>query len=137
MEQPQIFSQRPDRDEYWFHEGCFVTELVNSPVDEALSVARIRVPPDGKTRWHALAGISERYVILAGHGEVELGGHPPRPVTAHDVVLIPPDCPQRICNTGAADLEFLALCTPRFVPEAYRDLDDSAPRSPDGAESDS
>jgi hypothetical protein len=38
-------------------------------------------------------------------------------------VLIPPDAPQRIANTGAGDLEFHCLCTPRFRPEAYVDLE--------------
>jgi mannose-6-phosphate isomerase-like protein (cupin superfamily) len=36
-----------------------------------------------------------------------------------DRILIPPGTPQRITNTGARDLVFDCLCTPRFVPEAY------------------
>jgi oxalate decarboxylase/phosphoglucose isomerase-like protein (cupin superfamily) len=40
------------------------------------------------------------------------------------VVLIPPGAAQRISNTGDDDLVFLAICTPRFVREAYRDVDD-------------
>ncbi len=116
-----IIRRRPEHDEYWFREGCFVTELSNSSNDEELSVARIRVPPGGQTRWHRLIGTIERYVILAGQGEVELGDQPATQVTTHDVVIIPPDCPQRIRNTGDQDLEFLALCTPRFRPEHYLD----------------
>jgi oxalate decarboxylase/phosphoglucose isomerase-like protein (cupin superfamily) len=38
-------------------------------------------------------------------------------------VYIPPGCPQRIANIGAADLVFLAICTPRFVRDAYEDLE--------------
>jgi mannose-6-phosphate isomerase-like protein (cupin superfamily) len=44
-------------------------------------------------------------------------------VNPGDVVLIPPACPQRIANLGDTDLIFLAICTPRFRPEAYEDLD--------------
>lgn len=39
------------------------------------------------------------------------------------MVLIPPMCRQRIANIGIEDLVFLAICTPRFVQEAYEDLD--------------
>ena len=124
MHPPFIVRKRPERDEYWFREGCFVTELSNSGDDEALSVARIRVEPGGVTRWHALDDIVERYVILAGQGEVELGDEPAWAVGVHDVVVIPPGCPQRIRNTGQSALLFLALCTPRFTPQRYRDLDE-------------
>ena len=30
--------------EFWFEEGCFITELSNTPDDPAVSVARARVP---------------------------------------------------------------------------------------------
>jgi oxalate decarboxylase/phosphoglucose isomerase-like protein (cupin superfamily) len=39
------------------------------------------------------------------------------------VVLIPPACRQRIANTGAGDLVFLAICTPRFSYDAYEELE--------------
>lgn len=35
--------------------------------------------------------------------------------------------PQRIANLGDGDLVFLALCTPRFVSEAYQDAEDKPP----------
>ena len=125
VRQTLIIRNRPEHHEYWFREGCFVTELSNAPEDEDLSVARIRVPPGGQTRWHRLSGTVERYVILAGEGEVEMGDQPPTRVITHDVVIIPAACPQRIRNTGDQDLEFLALCTPRFRPEHYRELDEA------------
>ena len=49
----------------------------------------------------------------------------PQRVGPGDVVLIPPDCRQRIKNVGGTDLLFLAVCTPRFRPEAYEDIDPS------------
>ena len=110
--------------EYYFKEGCFITELHNTPKDPSVSVARARVEPGCTTRWHSLEGIDERYVIIEGCGRVEIGDHPPQEVQAGNVVLIPADCRQRITNTGASDLLFLAVCTPRFVAAAYRDLED-------------
>lgn len=111
-------------DEYFFREGCFIAELHNTPEDPAVSVARARVAPGSTTRWHSLDGIDERYLIAEGCGRVEVGDHPPQEVRAGGVVLIPAGCRQRITNTGASDLIFLAVCTPRFVPAAYRDLQD-------------
>lgn len=108
-------------DEYYFQEGCFITELHNSPEDPALSVARARVEPGSTTRWHSLTGVHERYLILAGEGRVEIGDDPPRWVQPGEVVLIPPGCRQRITNTGETDLIFLAVCTPRFIPTIYHD----------------
>jgi len=45
-------------------------------------------------------------------------------VTLGDTVIIPPQCPQRIENTGTEDLIFLAICTPPFKGENYVDIDD-------------
>ena len=119
---PAILPCDPSR-EYWFAEGCFILELSNSADDPALSIARARVLPGGVTRWHVLHDITERYVIERGTGVVEVGELPAQNVRPGDVVLIPPGCRQRIRNTGLDDLVFLALCTPRFVPEAYEDID--------------
>ena len=110
-------------DEHWFEERCHISEWSNSPADPELSVARARVEPGITTRWHALSGITERYVILEGSGQVEVGEAPAQPVQTGDVVIIPPDVRQRIANTGPEDLVFLALCTPRFDPASYRDLE--------------
>lgn len=119
---PRILPHTPSA-EYWFEEGCFVLELLNDANDPQLSIARIRVPVGGTTRWHLLAGITERYVLQAGHGRVEVGDLAPCDVAPGDVVVIPPGVRQRIANTGSEELVFLALCTPRFVREAYESLD--------------
>lgn len=107
--------------EYFFHEGCHIIELDNEASDPALSIARARVEPGKTTRWHTLQHTVERYVIISGDGLVEVGTEPARAVSAGDVVIIPANCRQRIHNNGADDLIFLALCTPRFVPENYLD----------------
>lgn len=112
-------------EEYWFEEGCWIAELSNSVDDPALSIARARVPEGGSTRWHRLHGVTERYVILSGHGVVEIGDQAPRKVSEGDVVHIAGGVAQRIHNRGAQDLIFLALCTPRFTTEAYEDIDEA------------
>ena len=107
-------------DEYFFAgEECFVFEASNVPEDPQASIARIRVEPGGRTRWHRLQGTVERYYILEGRGLVEVGEIPPTEIGAGDVVLVPPMCRQRIENIGSGDLVFLAICTPRFLMDAY------------------
>jgi mannose-6-phosphate isomerase-like protein (cupin superfamily) len=109
--------------EYYFREGCYITELSNSPEDAEVSIARARVEPGRTTRWHRLCAITERYVILEGEGRMEVGDQVAQVVSPGDVVVIPPDTSQRISNRGDIDLVFLAICSPRFVPEAYEDLE--------------
>jgi mannose-6-phosphate isomerase-like protein (cupin superfamily) len=105
-------------------ELCFINELSNSTNDPELSIARARVAAGVTTRWHQLKDTAERYVILEGRGRVEVGNLPPQEVGPGDGVIIPPLCRQRITNLGDHDLVFLALCTPRFRPEAYEDIED-------------
>jgi mannose-6-phosphate isomerase-like protein (cupin superfamily) len=109
--------------ELYTAEGCFINELSNSADDPGLSIARARVAPGVTTRWHRVRDTVERYVILEGKGRVEVGALPAQEVGPGDVVLIPPSCRQRIANIGDKDLIFLAICTPRFVPEAYEDIE--------------
>jgi len=109
-------------EEYYLAEGCFIRELWNSPEDEGVSVAQARVTPGVTTAWHRLRESGERYLILSGTGFAEVGGLAPAPVAAGDVVVIPPGVPQRITNTGTDDLIFLCVCTPRFIPENYEDV---------------
>lgn len=120
-DEPRIL--KPDEtDETFIDEGCHILELSNTAHDPALSIARARVAPGVTTRLHRLADTAERYVILSGKGQAEIGGQPPVDVSSGDVVLIPPGCPQRIRNTGSEDLVFLAICSPRFTVSAYEDL---------------
>lgn len=109
--------------EYYAAERCFINELSNIEADPEASIARCRVLPGVTTRWHRLRGITERYVLVSGKGRVEAGDLPAQDVGPCDVVLIPPGRRQRITNTGTEDLIFLAVCTPRFHPEAYEDIE--------------
>lgn len=109
--------------EFYTSEMCYINELSNSADDPGVSIARARVQPGVTTRWHCLHGITERYVILEGAGLVEIGNLVPLVVGHGDVVLIPPECRQRIKNIGLNDLVFLAICTPRFRQDAYEDIE--------------
>ncbi|MFQ5643787.1 MAG: cupin domain-containing protein [Thiogranum sp.] len=112
-------------DEYWFQEGCHILEVANHADAPDISIARARVEPGITTQWHCLHQTAERYLIVQGQGRAEIGELPPAPVAAGDVVCIPPDTRQRICNTGRDDLVFYAICSPRFTPDCYRSLEDS------------
>lgn len=109
--------------EFPIAERCAIVELSNDPADPEVSIARARVEPGVVTAWHRLRGTVERYVILEGRGRVEVGDLPPAEVGPGDAVVIPPMCRQRIANLGAGDLVFLAICSPRFVPDCYESLE--------------
>lgn len=119
--------QHPDPSlEFFFDEGCYILEVGNSVADPACSIARARVAPGNTTRWHQLEGVTERYLIIAGQGRVEVGDLAPQTVCPGDLVIIPARMRQRITNLGNEDLVFYAICTPRFTPECYRDVEEIA-----------
>jgi mannose-6-phosphate isomerase-like protein (cupin superfamily) len=126
---PAWFVPGPPPAEFYSDEGCYITEILNRDESPDASLALARVRPGVTTRLHALEGIVERYVILSGEGRAEVGGVS-APVRPGDVVVIAAGVPQRITSTGATDLAFHCLCTPRFRPEAYRELTAPARRSP-------
>ncbi|MFT6774307.1 MAG: mannose-6-phosphate isomerase-like protein (cupin superfamily) [Paracoccaceae bacterium] len=113
---------RSPRSEVWTAERCFIRELFNDPGSPEASLAIARVPAGEVTVLHALIGVTERYLIQSGWGRAEVDGHVTE-VSAGDIVVIPPGAAQRITNMSRRDLVFLCLCTPRFRPEAYLDLE--------------
>ena len=104
-------------------ERCAILEMFNVPEDRDASLARARLRPGVTTQLHSLVGVDERYIVLEGEGEVEIGGRPFERVRPGSVVLVPRGETQRARNTGSADLVFLCLCTPAFSPECYRTLE--------------
>ena len=126
--------------EYYTDERCHITELSNLDDDAAVSIARARVEPGVTTRWHRLRGTVERYVVLSGRGTVDVGSLAAQDVVPGNVVVIPAGCPQRIACRGDEALVFLAVCSPRFEPQAYEDIEDlmtlrpeSSGHAPEGA----
>jgi mannose-6-phosphate isomerase-like protein (cupin superfamily) len=114
---------RPDpASEVVTQERCLILESWNDEDDPSVSIARSRVTPGATTQLHSLA-VDERYVIVAGRGEVDVGGLDPSSVRPGDVVVIPAGTPQRITNDGDEDLVFYCICSPRFRPESYRALE--------------
>lgn|SRR5262245_48260082 len=108
--------------EFTTEEHCHILEVANDSGDEFVSISRARVEPGVTTVRHRLKGISERYIIVAGKGSVDLDGLKPTEVSTGDVVRIPADTPQRISNTGKTDLIFYCVCSPPFRPDCYEAL---------------
>ncbi|HKJ09172.1 MAG TPA: cupin domain-containing protein [Gammaproteobacteria bacterium] len=113
--------------EFETEERCAILESWNDPRDPGASIARARVRPGVRTRLHLLVDTQERYLIVHGQGEVRVGTLAPTLVGPGDVVVIPPEIPQQITNTGKDDLIFYAICTPRFEQTNYRDVDPEPP----------
>jgi len=123
---------------FYTQERCFIVEQMNTPECPDVSLAQCRVAPGVTTQLHSLT-VAEHYVVQQGSGIMELGGTVPGQrqvftVGVGDCVLIPADCAQRIRNTGADDLVFQCICTPRFEPHHYVVLEDDT--TPGIAESD-
>ena len=108
-------------------ERCHIVELMNTPACAAVSLADCIVAVGVTTQLHHLT-VAEHYVIEHGTGCMELAGDDAEhrqvfDVAPGDCVLIPAGCAQRIRNTGAVELKFKCVCTPRFLPEHYVDLE--------------
>ncbi len=108
--------------EFWTDERCYITELHNCDASPEASLAVARVEVGVTTQLHSLTGVIERYILRQGEGILEIDG-----VKQHlqvgDQAVIPAGAAQRIENTGAVDLEFYCLCTPRFFPASYVNLE--------------
>jgi len=119
---PRIVHPDPAR-EFETAERCRILESWNTPDDREVSIARARVAPGVRTEMHRLHDTVERYLIVSGEGEVEVGDLPLERVGPGDVVVIPAAVPQRIRNTGRHDLVFYCICSPAFRQESYEALE--------------
>ena len=117
-----FFLPASSKGEFWTSERCYITELHNSDASPEASVAIARVEPGVTTQLHRLDGVCERYIVRKGQGVVEVDGVRQLLQTG-DQAVIPAGAAQRIENTGDGDLEFYCLCTPRFFPASYVDLE--------------
>ena len=116
------FVKASQGEEFWTDERCFITELCNSGRSPNSSLAVARVEPGITTQLHALAGVTETYIVIDGEGDMEVAGEK-FPITSGDQVVIPPGVSQRVTSTGNADLRFYCLCTPRFSTDSYKNLE--------------
>lgn len=119
----QFFVAVSGQSEFWTDERCFITELHNCAESPEASLAVARVEPGVTTQLHRLDGITERYVVRKGEGIVEVDGVSQQ-LALGDQAVIPAGAAQRITNNGSGDLEFYCVCTPRFVPASYVNLED-------------
>lgn len=117
MEQPKIVKAKVLKP-YLTPERCYIAENFS---DTDVSIAFATVKPGVTTKAHHLTGIQEIYIITAGEGKVIFSGLEPSAVSTGDVIIIPAGCSQRITNTGATDLVFYCVCTPRFKEQNYVD----------------
>ena len=109
--------------EFWTDERCFITECLNSEEIEEFSLAIARVRPAVTTQLHCLRDTKEIYIIRKGTGLV-LVGQQEFEISVGDSVIIPANTPQRITNlSNSEDLEFYCHCSPRFISEAYENLE--------------
>lgn len=110
--------------EFFTDERCFITELCNDDRAPDGSLAVARVEAGVTTQLHSLTGITEVYVVIAGRGLMEVDGEA-FDIAEGDQVIIPPGVSQRVTALGSSGLSFYCLCTPRFTPDTYVNLESS------------
>lgn len=108
--------------EFWTDERCYITELCNTASLSEGSLAIARVEPGVTTQLHSLSGVTETYIVIEGEGLMDVGSETFL-VGPGDQVVIPSGVPQRVTNKGETDFRFYCLCTPRFKPDAYVNLE--------------
>ena len=114
-------SHEADHDEFLTMERCRILENWNSPDDPDVSIARATLDSGAATELHLL-DVAERWLVVAGAGQAEIGPGNVMPIAVGDVVVIPPGTPQRVVNDGGVPLVFYCICTPRFRPTSYTAL---------------
>lgn len=110
-------------EEFWTEERCFITELCNIDALAETSLAIARVPAGVTTQLHALDGVCETYVVIEGRGTMQVDEQTFE-IGAADKVVIPPGVAQRVTAISEEDLQFYCICTPRFTPSCYLNLED-------------
>ena len=122
---PTCLVKTAGQNEFWTDERCYITELCNTERLPASSLAIARVVAGVTTQLHSLTGITETYIIIDGAGGIEVDGEYFE-IGPGDQVVIPAGMPQRISALGTRDLRFYCMCTPRFVPQTYENLEASS-----------
>lgn len=112
----------PPGAEFWTDERCYITELCNTEMLASGSLAIARVEPGVTTQLHSLTGLTETYIVIEGCGHMEVGDEA-FDINVGDQVVIPPGTPQRVTALRDQQLRFYCLCTPRFYPGSYVNLE--------------
>ena len=105
--------------------GEIIYELVGKTVQENYSndhsLARIIIPPGKSSHTHYHKISEETYFILSGKGDLKINDET-FTIQEGQTCHIKPGDVHRIENKGETDLEFLAVCTPAWVPEDSFDV---------------
>jgi mannose-6-phosphate isomerase-like protein (cupin superfamily) len=100
--------------------GEIIYELIGAAVTPELnpshSLAKIILPPGKSSPTHYHKKTEETYYILAGTASMVVNGEQFSMTPGQTCYLDPGDV-HRIENNGGGDLEFLAFCTPAWIPE--------------------
>jgi len=88
-----------------------------------VSMAHVTMAPGNVSLWHDHVEMNEVYFILKGTGILTYGN---RALTATKgaYLVIPPNTPHKLKNTGNTDLEHLVFALPPFSPDDVRLIDE-------------
>jgi mannose-6-phosphate isomerase-like protein (cupin superfamily) len=96
-------------------DGSSIRELagpVSLPTEQQ-SLAEATVPAGAETEEHFHRTTEELYFFTGGVGRMRLG-EDEREVRAGDCVVIPPQIPHKLWNTGENPLVLLCCCAPPY-----------------------
>lgn len=100
--------------------GEIIYELIGNAVNDGTdpnhSLARIIIPPGKSSTTHFHKISEETYYFLEGEGQMKVNQKDFSLQAGQSCYLAPGDI-HYIKNTGDVDLEFLAVCTPAWIPE--------------------
>lgn len=100
------------------NDGTRVYELLHprqDPVELPYSLALAMLDAGQRSKVHYLRQ-TEVYYIIRGHGRMHVGDVD-EPVSEGAAVVIPPEAPQWIENTGETELVFAAIVSPPWRAE--------------------
>src|SRR4030042_6527110 len=88
----------------------YLGEVISLP---KVSLAHVLMEPGNVSLWHRHSNMSEIYFILEGEGILY---HGDKALQAENgaYLLLPPDTPHKLRNTGNSALEHLVLAVPPF-----------------------
>ena len=88
---------------------------------QGLSVGMTILEPGKSSSWHSHDVACETWIIVAGHGDVQIGEER-RPVGPETVVFIPPKVNHQIDNTGKETLRMFWIYTPPGAEKAVLEM---------------
>jgi mannose-6-phosphate isomerase-like protein (cupin superfamily) len=113
-----------DRPEFLAGDHTLLREILHPAkhqVQLSYSLARGRLGPGQRSKWHVLES-AEVYYFIAGEGQFKIDNQMVS-VEAGATLYVPPGCKQSLENTGPADIEFLCLVNPAWKMEDERVLE--------------